>query len=93
MNEGLTQRDSPGSDPGSDSLSPVHEEARQIRQVNTTKRLDQSGHLIVVVIVIVAAVALRLDKSIDNPTVSSVLIGALGYATGLTAGRAGNGKH
>lgn len=70
------------------------DEAKQVRQLQRSKTLNQSGHLVVVVIVIAAAVGLRLDKAIDVPTVSSVLIGALGYATGLTAGRASNGdKH
>lgn len=64
-----------------------------VRDTERSQSLLGVSHLLVVVCVVFAAVGLRLDRAIDIPTTSSVLIGALGYATGLTAGRSrGNGN-
>jgi len=87
--EGLSQGHSPGNHPGSHPVSPLPHEAAQ----GVIARQEFQGHLFVVVVVICAAVGLRLDHAIDVPTVSSVLIGALGYATGLTAGKARTNGH
>lgn len=89
--EGQSQGDTARISSRSDSLSSLHEETRKVAQKERSNQVSTVGHYFIVLCVVTAAVGLRLDRGIDIPTTSSVLIGALGYATGLTAGKSKNG--
>lgn len=61
-----------------------------IESLADAARSESLHRLLVVLVVLASATALRVANDLDTATISTVYGAALGYATGLTARKAGS---